>query len=563
MNYIKVRDHGVYPNSKEDSTFSVYSILKSVVDENETIIEFEEGTYDFYPNLAFEKILYISNHDGDTLKRIAFPIIDKKNITIKGNKTNFIFHTDIIPFYIFNSENIKIQGINIDYSRPVYSEGEILQANEKEITLYIDSEKYPYEVVGKKLYFTGENFRHEFTTFLEMDTKTYGPAYNTRDVFVTSDTNNVYGVIYEELDKNIVKMSLLYNDKVQFLKSHKKGNKLVLRHFPRTHPAFYLKDCKDINLNNIDIYHCSGMGLIAEHTENISLDKFNVKINPDNERIFTATADATHFVYCKGKINIENCLFENQLDDPVNIHGIYAKVKKVLSPKEIILTLVHEQQKGVRIGKCGESLALVDNETMMKYGENTIKNIDMINKETIYIEFETPLDNVEVGHVVENLEYVPDVNIKNCIFRNNRARGLLLTSAGNVVVENNIFNVPGAGVLIEGDANYWFESGATKNIVIKNNIFDNCSYVEAWGKAPIQVTPGVRQSLEKEKYHKNLIIENNVFNCFDERLIYAHNIENIEFKNNTINLTDTYPSLGTEAFVLNNIVNFVNDNNEI
>ena len=91
--------------------------------------------------------------------------------------------------------------------------------------------------------------------------------------------------------------------------------------------------------------------------------------------------------------------------------------------------------------------------------------------------------------MVENKSYVPDVLIEGCIFRNNRARGLLLTSAGKVVVRNNRFQTPGAAVLIEGDSNYWFESGATRNILIEENEFDNCAYVSGWGMAPVQVSP--------------------------------------------------------------------------
>ena len=33
---------------------------------------FESGTYHFYPDYAVEKTLYISNHDEDVPKRIAF-----------------------------------------------------------------------------------------------------------------------------------------------------------------------------------------------------------------------------------------------------------------------------------------------------------------------------------------------------------------------------------------------------------------------------------------------------------------------------------------------------------
>ncbi|MGC3978967.1 MAG: hypothetical protein QM751_12520 [Paludibacteraceae bacterium] len=70
------------------------------------------------------------------------------------------------------------------------------------------------------------------------------------------------------------------------------------------------------------------MGVIAEKTGNISLNKVNICRRPGSNRILSVTADATHFCNCKGKVTIENCLFENMLDDACNMHGTYTKVEQ-------------------------------------------------------------------------------------------------------------------------------------------------------------------------------------------------------------------------------------------
>jgi hypothetical protein len=36
-----------------------------------------------------------------------------------------------------------------------------------------------------------------------------------------------------------------------------------------------------------------------------------------------------------------------------------------------------------------------------------------------------------------------------------------------------LFNTAGAAILIEGDLNYWFESGANRNVLLRNNIFED------------------------------------------------------------------------------------------
>jgi len=70
---------------------------------------------------------------------------------------------------------------------------------------------------------------------------------------------------------------------------------------------------------------------------------------------------------------------------------------------------------------------------------------------------------------MENLSWIPDL-----LFRNNqvlccRARGILISTSGKVVIEQNYFKMSGSPILIAGDANYWWESGAVKDVLIQNN----------------------------------------------------------------------------------------------
>ena len=58
------------------------------------------------------------------------------------------------------------------------------------------------------------------------------------------------------------------------------------------------------------------------------------------------------------------------------------------------------------------------------------------------------------------------------------------------MVEDNHFHNPGAAILIAGDANYWFEAGAVRDVTIRNNHFDNCNY-GVWGQACIEISPEI------------------------------------------------------------------------
>ena len=162
--------------------------------------------------------------------------------------------------------------------------------------------------------------------------------------------------------------------------------------------------------------------------------------------------------------------------------------------------------------------------------------------------FMEPLpENLNEGDVFENKTWNPAVIIKNCkILKKNRARGILITTPEKVVIENNFFRSGGAALLIEGDVSYWFESGAHNDLIIRNNIFEDCntSYEQY---AIITITPSHKPSDEKtEPYHKNIKIENNVFKTFDYALVKARSVRNLDFVNNEIIRTYKYKPFASQ-----------------
>ena len=101
----------------------------------------------------------------------------------------------------------------------------------------------------------------------------------------------------------------------------------------------------------------------------------------------------------------------------------------------------------------------------------------------------------------------------------------------------------------------------TEDILVEENVFDNCSYFPNWGKAPIQVEPSTRQTVEGEYYHQLLKVSRNTFYCFDERIISAYNLKNLEFTENQIIRTHKYPAREGEAFSLRHVGNFREEKN--
>ncbi len=555
MKQIEVSTYGIFPEDCRENTWKLRQMLDQLREEEGIQIIFEPGTYHFYPDYAVEKLLYISNHDEDTIKRIAFDLMGFQHLVIRGEETQFLFHTDVIPFYLHACEDITIEGVKIDYVRPGYSEGKIRELEPQRMVVEIDPTEYPYEIFNGRLYFRGENFFNEMTYgCLEMDGKRHAPVCQGHDIGFNRPYPWSYGAVFDELEPGVVEIRLL-GDK-EFLKTSQVGNDLIFRHHARTHPAFYVTYSKDIVLQDIVLYHCVGMAVIAQFSENLTMRRFDVRRHPEKKRIFTATADGFHLIYCRGKIQIQDCLLENQLDDPLNVHGIYGRIHKIISEREVMVELVEGMQKGVPLGKKGEQFRIIDNETMLEIETVRLEEHQMLNGDYQYMKFDRPVTEWKESFVVENTDYVPDVLVEGCTFQNNRARGLLLTSAGDVLVRKNVFKTAGSAILIEGDSNYWFESGATRHIVVEQNQFIDCAYVPDWGNAPIQVSPSAKKYVQGQRYHKYLELRDNEFYCFDDRILWAQNIEEIHMSGNKIFQTDTFPPMEGERFYLDSVLKF-------
>ena len=552
MRTIYVKDYGILPGDRRENGFYLRNLLEELEGQEEIELVFSDGEYHFYPDVASETVLFIPNHDEDGLHKAAFHLKGIRKLRFQGNHAHFQFHTELLPFLLQECEDITIQDLAVDYQRPGYSQGVIRECGSRYKIIEVDQERFPCFIRGGRLYFTGENYCHELVRWMELDKEQEKPVFGLTDrTFNLHDAGEA--AVWRELQPGILRVDLNAREN-PFEEASKPGDYLILRHHPRNNPGFYLENCRNIRLKGIDIYHATAMGVIAQRTEDICLEQVQIRRHPLRHDVFTTEGDGFHFVSCRGQIQIRECLIENQLDDPINIHGIYGRIRKILPDRSFLTELVHEQQKGSQLLKEGERFRFVDARTMLPVGETKAVQVKRLNRDVILVTAEALPEDLQEGWVIENLDWIPDVLVENCIMRNNRARGILPTSAGNVRIQNNLFQVPGAGVLIEGDCNGYFESGAVQHIRIEGNTFDCCAYVPAWGYAPIQISPHAPEYVEGRAYHGLVEVCGNTFRCADDRLLWAKNTEKIIWKNNKTERIESRASCLGDAFVLEHIL---------
>jgi len=571
---INVNDYGVVPDSGTDSTYGVFKAIRAAKKSGAEKIVFPKGRYDFYIDRATEKLVYISNNDPG-VKRIIFPLYDFETLEIDGQGSEFIFHGGINPFVVDHSSNITFSNFSVDFARSFHSESTVLATGKGYLDLEIPAQ-FPYKIneagilkfqakvdnpPGKitidkleRRKAVENEHNYQYKRVLEFDAKLRETAYMVRDI----STGN--GLSAKKLPgKNKVRV---FHPKFKA----QVGNVLVFQFKHRSFPAFVISDSRDVNLDNITIHHAGGMGVLGQRCHNVTVQ--NSAVTPSKGRMVSATADATHFSNCTGKIKLLNNLFENQKDDATNIHGIYVAVDKIIDDKTLEVRLQHPQQYGFDFIDAGDELELVHAPSMVTYSTATVAKSTRISSEITRVEFTQAFDKrLQEGDSIAEVRDYAEVLIKGNTIRRNRARGMLLNSRGKTVVEDNFFHTPGSAILFEGDANFWYEQGGVSQAIIRNNVFEN-SFYSQWGRGVIAVAAGIDDKFkEKSRYNKNIIIENNTFKVFDKApILNLFSVSGLVFKNNLIEKTTAYPERNHKyqsLFVVNNSddINISSNNN--
>lgn len=501
----------------DNHSYNVYCALKYCKETGEDGIYFPKGTYNFYSDMASEKHINVANHGIRCLVRIAFLIDNMRDFTVDGGNSEFIFHGAVMPFAIINSKNIKIKNFSIDYETTMTMEARVEEVCENYVLLEPDKDQDWY-TEGNALYITDSYGRTEKYAYMTLKGKYGENKYMpySRDSFVKNlcfDTEN--GKLkLSGTDLNLQKDMLL-----------------ILQTCSRYASGVFADNSKDVEIRGYTARRSYGMGVLAQKTENVTVD--NMRVMSGKGREVSLAGDGVHFVSCKGLIKVCNSHFEEQYDDALNIHGIFNRIEDI-GENYIIIKYVHADTKGIDIYKNGDKIQVLNSETLIPYREYLVDKVEIINSEYTKL-YVNNTDGICIGDVTESLSWVCDLLFENNKVINNRGRGMLVAAKGKVEILKNYFNTPGAAIMFESDGRKWFESGGTTDVNIKDNIFENCLYGSAdnWGSAVIDFMPRIRFD-GNSFYHKSVEISGNSFINNAHIVVRADNIERVSVINNKI-----------------------------
>jgi hypothetical protein len=474
------------------------------------------------------QVVRASNHDL-AIRPVGITIDGRRNVTIDGNGCRLLVEGLVVPIWVTRSENISIKNCIIDREIPLDGEGVVVSSDAQGLVLRLDPRRNPqWSATRRACTFRGEDWSEDVDSLFCFDAEERMPAQDSHD-----NLGNGWWppteLEYEQLSDTELK---IYG---RFTKPPAQGDIVLLRCSKRHAPAIILDDSRNVRLEEITIHHAGGMGIVGQRTEHIALR--DCKVVPSQGRIYSTSADATHFTNCRGEISYESCTFINNMDDPINIHGAYFPIVRKLDARTVRVELRHFQQAGAPVGAAGDTFELVGEKTLECYFSATAVAVTVLNFKHTDIAFDADLPHeLKVGDALDNISWYPNVTVRNCTMQGNRARGPLISTRGRVLIENNYFRNPGAAILCAGGLGLWCESGPVRDVTVRNNHFDRCAYnAPIWGNAVIDIAPEVEDVAgRRSAYHSNITITGNRFTCANGKVLAARLVDGLTFCGNTI-----------------------------
>ncbi|MHB1457022.1 MAG: right-handed parallel beta-helix repeat-containing protein [Armatimonadota bacterium] len=493
---IDVTKFGAVPNDGKNDTPAVQkAILECAKNPGATLV-FPKGRYDL--------------HADPKGPGFMFSLNGIKGLTVDGQGSEFICHGITGIFGLGGCKDIVFRNFTIDFERPPFSVGTVIavEGNHFDVRIF---DNYPVkggEPVG---------------AFMDYDPKTSLPAHHGLDEYNTVTST-------ELVSPQVLRVNLSHPATI------KPGMLAVLRHQVYSYNAFSMNKCTDIRVEYVTVYTVPGMGMYAGACKNVTLERFNIIVKPNTNRMMSATADAVHFSGCTGDIKIHECTFEGMGDDAANIKsGLFLTIKTIVDDHTV---LAAHNLKMSDPPDPGDKMEFTRQEDLGTYATGKVKTVEMLPNDGLHkIAFKEKLPaGLKVGDIIGNATRTAKIRVSDCTIGSNRARGMLIQNR-DVVVENCLFkNCTSGGVWVLTEVVYFYESIGSRNVIIRNNTFENCGYGGPLGEGVLNVyaylngfkyptVPGV---------HKQITLENNIIRDADNSGIFVAGADDLTIRSNTI-----------------------------
>ena len=509
-------------------TPTVMAALASIKASGGGCIEFEKGEFHFYKEGSLKTFFAVSNNTPCD-KHVVFPIFNMKNVKIKGNGAAFVFHETVFPFAIMDSEDVELSEFSVDTGVSPIGFYKVGEKTEEGFYLHFDRKENPYRIESGSIIFKRENgeLSGRNKKFDLHGISKWGVQYLFTGDCCASRDNLPAKHISTNVEQRGNELFFKYKEDNIYPLMYPTGASISILFEERNSDVIFLHKSKNTLVKNITVRRGVGMGIIAQLSENIEIAGFKTDENYHGIGA-TLTADSMHFVNCSGSLNIHDCEITHTMDDIINVHGMYTRIKEIIG-NIVTVEIGHYEQYYFNPYICGDTVKSLSGEGFEYTSEMKIIDSSLSDDgKTIRLKVEVVCGKADVNDLIESPYRMPNVHVFNNKFFH--YPNIRLSGAGDILVENNSFEYAISALVVKDLAKYWYESGRVKNLVFRNNTMKDCNKLAGNAFIIIDV-PGVERE-KTPKIHDHIEITNNRFEGIQDKAIIAAGVQDLIIKEN-------------------------------
>lgn len=466
-------------------------------------------------------------------------IRNKNNITLNGNGAQIItlymsnddYQKSADAFLVENCKNIVLKNFTLQTNIPanVTAIVEKIILEENALLLRVDKK---FSIRGDEVLMAITSVDEENSTddLVHLYALHHDPNIVTLIQNEILLANTYASADYDYLGDNLFKVKFPINNNSP--KRARLGAKVCIRHTVYGSSAITLKNADDTLLNNITIYSTPGMGvMVLTRCHNLTIDGLRMIKRDGDGTLMSCNCDGLHVTGLTGKLVLKNSIFEGLGDDALNIHSTAVTATSVdIKNSRIKCNYCKKRPDGLLPPdwcRAGDIIYFYDPQKTTYKGQFTVTEfLDGVAS------FNGLLGEIKDGYILQNTAYTASCEIDNCTIKNTRARAFLLQT-NNVEIKNcTFFGQTDSAIKASPDLDYWYEVGPIDGLYIHHNHFVKNGFAVNASTIALHTTHHRGNNPSVFGLHKNIRIENNVFERATNHCIELHATDNVSIQDN-------------------------------
>lgn len=501
-------------NAEENGvvTSDVNAAAENTKQINRLIEGLKNGDSLYFP----EGVYYIEASE----KNGGIKIDKKKNIKITSDNATLInvsysphnkedkYYTSNV-FDVSESENISIEGVNIDYINHVNACGEVVKTDG--VSTYIKLEEEFLK--GEKNAVTGG----EYVTCVNVIDENGVSARESR-----APRNVGFSGKIDDIENGIYKVEGVYGQEGSF----------VIMRFASgetSSPAVYVRETNGFKMKDVNVYACPGNVFYAPYgSGSIMFENVKAKSKSGNPLSWAVNEDGINTGGIYNDIAIKNCEFTGIGGNGINIYNSACRVEKIRGSSVEIVLAKSGENVGAAWAKKGDTVEFYDSE-MKSVGRYIVKKF-----KNGKLKLDGNTKDLSKGLFVCNRSQISGAEIENIRVDKGAKNGIIIQSDNAFVKDSTIKNVVLSAVVVAPDVFSKNELAPAQNVEISGNIFENCCGGDSDANDGVVAVKAL-QGQDKRTYKNvfnNINIKNNNFFNSGAAEIYLSAVTNYNIEEN-------------------------------